>query len=194
MADLLLVAATERELCGRPGLVCGVGPVEAAAATARALALERPQSVLHVGLAGATGFPPATLVLGVEALYRDIAAAIPVVDRALPDPQLLAAAREAFPAAPVVPIVTGAAVSGPRGPREHGLEIEAMEGFGVLRACELAGVPALEVRVVANEIGEENRDRWRFEEALDALADALPRLVDTVAEARAARMPARPEA
>ena len=28
--EILLVAATELELCGHPGLVCGVGPVEAA--------------------------------------------------------------------------------------------------------------------------------------------------------------------
>jgi nucleoside phosphorylase len=176
-AGILLVAATEPELCGQAGLVCGVGPVEAAAATARALALEPPRAVLHVGLAGATGFPPGTLVVGVEALYRDIAAAIPVVDRALPDARLLAAARAALPNAPVVSIVTGAAVSGPRASRDHSLEVEAMEGFGVLRACELAGIPAVEIRAVANEIGEENRDLWRFDEALAALAAALPRLL-----------------
>jgi nucleoside phosphorylase len=176
----LLVAATEPELCGRPGLVCGVGPVEAAAATARALALDPPDAVLHVGLAGATGLGPGTIVLGVEALYRDLSAAIPVVDRALPDALLLAALRTALPDAPVVPIVTGAAVSGPRAPRDHGLEVEAMEGFGVLRACELAGVPAVEARVVANELGEENRDLWRLDEALTALARALPVLVGSI--------------
>ena len=48
---ILLVAATEAELCGEPGLPCGVGPVEAAAATARSLAFDRPEGVLHVGLA-----------------------------------------------------------------------------------------------------------------------------------------------
>ena len=182
----LLVAATEPELCGRPGLVCGVGPVEAAATTARALALEPPDAVLHVGLAGATGLVPGTVVLGVEALYRDLAAAIPVVDRALPDALLLEAARTALPDAPVVPIVTGAAVSGPRAPRDHGLEVEAMEGFGVLRACELAGVPAVEVRVVANELGEENRDLWRFDEAFAALAQALPGLTASITAAMSA--------
>jgi nucleoside phosphorylase len=179
----LLVAATEPELCGRPGLVCGVGPVEAAAATARALALHPPGAVLHVGVCGATGLPPGTLVVGVEALYRDIAAAISVVDRALPAPPLLEAARGALPDAPVVPIVTGAAVSGPRAPRAHGLEVEAMEGFGVLRACELAGVPAVEVRAVANELGEEDRGRWRLDEALEALGRALDPLLEAVAAA-----------
>jgi futalosine hydrolase len=178
---MLLVAATEPELCGQPGLVCGVGPVEAAAVTARALALEPPGAVLHVGLAGATGLAPGTLVVGVEALYRDLAAAIPVVDRALPDAALLAALREALPGAPVVPIVTGAAVSGPRAPHDHGLEVEGMEGFGVLRACELAGVPAVEMRAVANEIGEENRDLWRLDEALAALAEALPAALASIA-------------
>ena len=49
---LLVVAATDAELCGQAGLACGIGPVEAAAATARALALERPDAVLHVGVAG----------------------------------------------------------------------------------------------------------------------------------------------
>ena len=56
---ILLVAATERELCGHDGLVCGVGPVEAAAATARALALHPITAVLHVGLAGGRGVGPA---------------------------------------------------------------------------------------------------------------------------------------
>ena len=56
VAVLLLVAATDRELCGHEGLVCGVGPVEAAAATARALALREVRALVHVGIAGARGY------------------------------------------------------------------------------------------------------------------------------------------
>ncbi len=52
-----------------------------------------------------------------------------------------------------------------------------MEGFAVLRACELAGVPALEVRVTSNEIEEPDRARWRFDEAFALLASALPLLI-----------------
>ena len=89
MADVLLVAATEIELCDRPGLACGVGPVEAAAATARALALDPPGAVLHVGIAGARGITPGGLVIGSESVYCDISAEIPVVDRLAPDPRLL---------------------------------------------------------------------------------------------------------
>ena len=62
-----------------------------------------------------------------------------------------------------------------------------MEGFGVLRAAERAGVPAVEVRVVSNEIGEEDRSRWQLGAALDALAEALPGLVWAVADAGPAR-------
>ena len=38
--------------------------------------------------------------------------------------------------------------------------VEAMEGFGVLRAAALAGVPALELRAISNMVGEEDRTRW----------------------------------
>jgi nucleoside phosphorylase len=57
-----------------------------------------------------------------------------------------------------------------------------MEGFAVLRAAELAGVPALEVRAVSNEIDEPDRGRWRFDDALAALATALPRLLAELEE------------
>ncbi len=171
---MLVVAATERELTRLHGIrtvVCGIGPVEAAAATARALAEERPSAVLHVGIAGARGLEPLTLVIGSEALYCDATGPL-VPARALPGADLLARLQAAFPAAELKPIGTSARVGG-----AHGVEVEAMEGFAVLRACELAGVPAIEVRVVSNEIDEPDRSLWRFDEAFATLAEALPRLV-----------------
>lgn len=173
---LLVVAATERELgaiAGTETLACGIGPVEAAAATARVLAGKRPSALLHVGIAGARELPVGTAVLGTEAVYCDLGAAIPVVDRAAPDEALLAALRAAFPDLPALPIGTSARVGG----TATGLRVEAMEGFAVLRAAELAAVPAVEVRVVANEIDEPDRANWRIDEALAALAKLLPRLV-----------------
>src|SRR5919201_1114051 len=113
---ILVVAATEPELAGADGaeqLVCGIGPVEAAAVTARALAERRPDALLHVGIAGATGIEPPALVIG----------------------------------------------------------LEAMEGFGVLRAAALAGVPAVELRAVSNAVDETDRSLWRFDDAFAALAD-----------------------
>jgi futalosine hydrolase len=171
---LLVVAATERELApveGARSLVCGIGPVEAAVATARTLAEDRPSIVLHVGIAGAHGLDPLTLVLGSEAVYCDATGPlVPAV--ALPDAALLARLRQALPEAVLRPIGTSARVGGSRD-----VEVEAMEGFAVLRACELAGVPAVELRVVSNEIDEPDRALWRFDDAFAKLAETLPRLV-----------------
>jgi len=170
---LLVVAATERELApieGARTAVCGIGPVEAAAATARALAEELPSAVLHVGIAGARGLEPLTLVIGSEAVYCDASGPL-VPALARPDAGLLADLQGAFPEAAVQPIGTSARVGG-----SHGVDVEAMEGFAVLRACELARVPAVEVRVVSNEIDEPDRARWRFEEAFALLAETTPRL------------------
>jgi futalosine hydrolase len=175
--SVLLVAATEIELCDRPGLACGVGPVEAAAATARALAVDPPGAVLHVGIAGAHGITPGGVVIGSESLYCDISAEIPVVDRLAPDPQLLEALREAIPEALSLPIGTSASVGGGAEVR-----VEGMEGFAVLRACALANVPAIEVRAISNEIAEGDRARWRIGRALEALADVLPRMLEAAAK------------
>ena len=182
MANVLLVAATDIELCEHHGLVCGVGPVEAAASTARVLALSPPTAVVHVGVAGAHGITPGGLVIGSEALYSDIVAEIPVVDRVEPDPRLLAAVREAVPEALVLPIGTSAAVGGSSAHGDSRLRVEAMEGFAVLRACAQAGIPAVEIRAISNELAEGDRARWRIGRALEALADALPRLLQAAAQ------------
>jgi futalosine hydrolase len=179
MADVLLVAATDIELCNHPGLVCGVGPVEAAAATARELAAGSPSAVVNVGLAGGHGITPGGLVIGNASVYVDLAAEIPVVDRVEPDPELLARVRTAAPDALVLPIGTSAAV----GALTAGdLRVEAMEGFGVLRACALAGVPAVEIRAISNELAENDRSRWRIGRALEALAVVLPDVLEAAAK------------
>jgi futalosine hydrolase len=185
---LLLVAATDRELCGHEGLVCGVGPVEAAAATARALATGPPvAAVLHVGLAGGAGIAIGSLVVGSESRYDDIAARWPVVDRLVPDARLLEAALVALSGAAAHPIHTSAAVGGAPKTVSRAPVVEAMEGFGVLRAAALAGVPAVEVRAVSNELGEEDRSRWQVPAALERLGAALPGLVEALEEAAGRR-------
>jgi nucleoside phosphorylase len=87
--------------------------------------------------------------------------------------------RTAVPEALVLPIGTSGAVGGVAGGE---LRVEAMEGFGVLRACEQAGIPAVEIRAVSNELTENDRARWRIGRALEALADALPRVLEAVAQ------------
>jgi futalosine hydrolase len=172
---ILVVAATERELAGASGaatLTCGVGPVEAAATTAQALAVQQPSAVLHVGIAGARGIAAPQLVIGSESVYEDAADGALVPARVRPDADLLERVRRALPDAQVLPIGTSARVGG-----TSGCTVEAMEGFAVLRAAELAGIPAVEVRAVSNEIDEPDRARWRFDDALAALEQSLPLLL-----------------
>jgi predicted 5'-methylthioadenosine/S-adenosylhomocysteine nucleosidase len=174
---VLVVAATERELAllgGHETFCCGIGPVEAALQTVRALAERRPDVVVHVGIAGSRTLDPPALVLGSEAVYCDVidpASTLPRVERVRPDTALLEQARAVLPEAHVLPIATCGKVGG-----GTGFDVEAMEGFGVLRACELAGVPAVELRAISNSPEEGDRTRWRFDDAFAALADALDRL------------------
>ena len=177
LLDVLLVAATERELDGRDGLVCGVGPVEAAAATARALAQRDWGAVLHIGVAGGRGLESGSIVIGSEAVYSDLSAAISLVDRVHADDRLVAAAQRAVPGARVLAIGTSAAVGG----ADREASVEAMEGFGVLRAAALAQVPALEVRAISNEIGDPDRSRWQIDEAIAALSSVVTALIAAIA-------------
>jgi futalosine hydrolase len=176
---ILVVAATERELVATDGaatLCCGIGPVEAAISTARALEQARPEAVLHVGIAGAPMLEPGSVVIGSEALYCDIvdaAATIPRVERVRPSAELVEAARRALPDAHVLPIATCGRVGG-----GAACEVEAMEGFSVLRAAEVAGVPAVEVRTISNRPEDADRGLWRIEDALGRLREIVPPLVE----------------
>ncbi|HEX4519078.1 MAG TPA: hypothetical protein VH063_05805 [Gaiellaceae bacterium] len=176
---MLVIAATPLELAfveSAETLCCGVGPVEAAAATARALAHGRHEAVLQIGIAGARALEPGTIVLGSESVYCDLvdpARSFVRIDRAAPDETLLAVARTVLPEAAVLPIATSARVGG-----GHDLcDVEAMEGFGVLRAAAGAGVPALELRAVSNAF-DAARAAWRIDDALEALARAVGALLE----------------
>src|SRR5262249_33919206 len=153
---------------------CGIGPVEAALQTARVLEERRPDAVIHVGIAGARTLEPPALVLGSEAVYCDVidpASTLPRIERVSPDVALLERVKTALPDAHVLPIATCGKVGG-----GTGFDVEAMEGFGVLRACELAGVPAVELRAISNSPDEADRTLWRLDDAFAALAAALDRL------------------
>ena len=179
---ILVVAATPDELRGAAGgstLVCGVGPVEAAARTAAELqALGRLKAVLNVGIAGARTFGEPEPVIGSEAVYCDADDPRWIELHTPADATLLEAARRALPRARAEAIGTSARVGG-----STGCEVEAMEGYAVLRAAALAGVPAIEVRVLANAIGEPDRQLWRFDEAKAQLAELLPGLIRELAHA-----------
>ena len=87
-------------------------------------------------------------VIGSEAVYCDADDPRWIELRMPADGRLVEAARRALPEAGVEPIGTTARVGG-----STACAVEAMEGYAVLRAAALAGVPAVEVRVVSNDNG-----------------------------------------
>lgn len=186
MADshrILVIAATEREIAAPDGWIavrCGVGPVEAAAATAAAIAQHRPLAILHVGIAGArraSGIVPPELVIGSEARYCDLPTPSQWAPSSVaPSALLLAAAQRVLPAARTLRIGTSASVGG-----TSDCDVEAMEGFAVLRAAEMAGVPAIEIRAISNAIETRDRSLWRFDDASAAIITATPMLVAEIA-------------
>jgi len=189
----MIIAATDRELppaaatSPHTAVCCGVGPVDAAAQTARLVAQHAPRAVLHVGIAGATrasGFLPGQVVIGRRALYHDLVIDERFAPRVVEaSAELLQAAVRALPDATVRDIGTSARVGGTRD-----VVVEAMEGFGVLRACQLAGIPALEVRVISNAIEERDRSKWHFAEAFETVHAIVPALLAAFGEVTAAKV------
>lgn len=193
---ILVIAATSRELAAPTtrtaptapfiGVLCGVGPVEAAIAASRAIAEHHPDGIVHVGIAGArraAALAPGTLVVGSASHYTDLST-LPAEwapSQLVPDLSLLHAFSGTLPHACVLPIGTSARVGGTL----HGAtacDVEAMEGFSVLRAAQLAGIPAIEVRAISNDIEEEDRARWHVATAFDAITTVTPTLVATMQE------------
>ena len=180
---ILVVAATARELAPSEGwrtLICGVGPVEAAIRTATAIATERPAAIVHVGIAGAraaSGIALGSLIIGTASRYADLSVGPEWAPSEISaDAALLAAARRAIPTALERTIGTSARIGGTRD-----CDVEAMEGFAVLRAAAHASIPAIEVRAISNQVEESDRAHWRFDDAFAAIIAATPSLVTEVA-------------
>jgi len=197
---ILVVCAVERELRHwkpRPQietLVAGIGPVEAAAATARALTTSSPSCVINAGIAGAfsgrarvgDGFAVETdyfAELGLEggAPLPSLPGGARLVTQADSDPALLTTARRA--GARIGNAVTVSTVTQTRARADElaarfEAELEAMEGFAVLRAAALASVPAIELRGVSNVVGPREESGWDFDAGARAVAALLDRFLD----------------
>jgi futalosine hydrolase len=198
---ILVVCALRAELRGFTApsgvdvLASGVGPVEAAAETARALASGRYRAAINAGIAGAfrgrARVGEAVLVaeermagLGLEGGTRmALPGGATLVDRAFADDDLLAAAGGVAlrtVCGVTVTTVTATDETALRLAREYDGDVESMEGFAVLRACERAGVPALEIRGISNYVGERSRSEWDFPAGAKACGDALAAVLATL--------------
>lgn len=192
---ILLTSAVAEELSffqARDGieiLVTGVGPVEASCAIASALCRRTYHLVINAGLAGSfdgavqlgEGVVVAedAMELGLEdgtalSLPRDETA----IDRSRSDPNLVARLR-----AKGYAVVRGVTVSRvtstdstARRLADRGAQVESMEGFAALRAAEIAGIPAIELRGISNRCGARDSSEWNFAAGLAGLqriTDAL---------------------
>jgi hypothetical protein len=151
----------------------GVGLVEAAAGTARAIAEERPSMVVFLGTAGAY----LGAVLGAAASVRCVSLLSYAVLRGdgyfpRPLPTELAtdpALRDAIAAAGALPLadlacplaITTSAAAARRARLGGRGTLENLEGFAVGRAAAAAGLPFAAVVGVANAVGKDAHRQWR---------------------------------
>lgn len=177
-------------------LVTGVGPVEASASVSRALAQSSYDLVISAGIGGA--FEGAAqlgdgVVVTDEMLELDLETGVPIslpdgaqiVNRASSDLTLVDRLVElGFRAVRgiTVPRVTATDASAAR-LAEFGVGVETMEGFAVLRAAEIAGVPAIEVRGISNIVCDRKNSRWDFAAGVRGVQTILDALLSLVTPA-----------
>jgi futalosine hydrolase len=66
-----------------------------------------------------------------------------------------------------------------------GVGVESMEGFAALRAAQIAGVPAIELRGISNRVGSRERSAWSFEQGQSGLQRVLNAFFEAVDAAEA---------
>ncbi len=200
---VLIVCALREELTSfedRPYVTVmqsGIGPVESAIATARALAATRFTLVINAGIAG--GFRDHVAVgdsvAVVEEYYVEIgredgiALDLPngalLDNKAISDPRLLSPFKEGLLGSHLGNGVTSATVttSDARAAlltKKFDPMVESMEGFAVLRAARRAGVPAIELRGISNLVGDRASNGWDFYAGSTAAVRAVDAFLDNL--------------
>lgn len=196
---ILLAAAVEAELDfwqprdGVATLITGVGPVEAACALATALAQHRYSLVVNAGIAGTFDGAAAigdgvvvaddSIELGLESgASLALPAGTRLVEKAPSDAGLVAQlGAKGFPALHGITVarVTSSEATARRLAGELGAQVESMEGFAALRAAELAGVPAIELRGISNRCGDRAASGWNFAAGIAGLRRVLRALFES---------------
>ena len=59
-------------------------------------------------------------------------------------------------------------------------DIESMEGAALHMVCEQLNMPYLQVRSISNYVGERNKSRWKLQEAIDNLNNAIPDILQKI--------------
>ena len=171
-------------------LVMGVGPIEAAAAVSRALAQSSYELVISAGIAGAfDGMAEIGegVVVTDEIFELDLETGLPValpdgihvVDRAGSDLTLVDRLVElGFRSVRGITVARVTATDHTAARLAmHGVGVESMEGFAVLRAAEIAGVPAIEVRGISNIVRDRAESQWDFAAGVRGVEKVLTALL-----------------
>jgi len=157
---VLFVMATEQEYGPHlrrliTPLITGVGPVEAAAATAAALArLERlPDLVFSLGSAGSRILEHAGIYQIASLAYRDMDASALGFDKGvtpfLDEPAIIPIDLR-LPGIPAASIATGAAIVSGTGYDDIAADMVDMESFAVYRAARRFRVPMIGLRGISD--------------------------------------------
>ena len=175
-------------------LVTGVGMVAMAASCSRALAETRYDFALNVGVCGSfdRALGPATVVHIVSDRIAELGAEdgehfLTIEELRLPGVASFSnasppsnAALSALPAVTAITVNTvhGNARSIADAARRFGPKVESMEGAAFMCACLMYSVPFAQVRAVSNAVEPRDRESWRIQEALAALAAVTLEIVE----------------
>ncbi len=178
-------------------MATGVGPVEAALGTARALAAHPYDAVINAGIAG--GFRDRCTVGDVVVCAREDYAELGLEDgSAFPLPGGLELVRhvEAHESllrpflAGLIPVIVGRGVTSASVTtttarafvlaHRFRADVESMEGFAVLRAAHAADIPAIEIRGVSNLVGDRASNEWNFRAGAEAAVATTGALLDVL--------------
>ncbi len=160
---VLFVMATEQEYGAHlrrriAPLITGVGPVEAAAATAAALARlaadgQAPDLVFSLGSAGSRSLEHAGIYQIASVAYRDMdASALGFAKGITPflDAPAVIPVPHRIPGIPAASISTGGAIISGAGYDAIAADMVDMESFAVLRAAARFGVPMIGLRGISD--------------------------------------------
>jgi futalosine hydrolase len=199
---ILVVCAVAAELRGfvRPGVdvaAVGVGPVEAALGTLRALAAKPYRLAVNAGIGG--GFAGQAAVGDAVAVTQEhyvelgsedgremtLPGGLTLEASCAADAATLERYRASGPAILFGSGVTSATftTSSARAASlaaRYAPATESMEGFAVLRAAAIAGVAAVELRGISNIVGERASSGWDFRAGSAAAVRALAGLLEVV--------------
>jgi adenosylhomocysteine nucleosidase len=195
VADLLYVMATEMEygpeLRSRISpLICGVGPVEAAAGVTERLTRlsvedKLPLMVVLLGSSGSAELEQCGLYQASEVSWRDVDATVlgfePGTVPYLDQPAIIPLGPF-IPGIPLASLSTGADIVSGAVYDLIDADMVDMESFAVVRACQRFGVPVMGLRGISDGPGE-LADMLGWTQLLALLDERLAEAVDMLASA-----------